>query len=151
MRVFAMPESEICCSPNYTNQQPAFKKRSCFQNCSNNLKFLMVGRQANFFAGTNFLLSEIINYFTNNLSFYKWFVLSHIEWQIVKFGLSTSPLTSKHEHNKISVILCMSHYLSHDMTKPTKWVCAQRRLRSAWASAQSDQSLRCLHKECLGP
>ena len=26
------------------------------------------------------------------------------------------------------------------MTKPTKWLCAQRRLRSAWASAQSDQS-----------
>ena len=26
------------------------------------------------------------------------------------------------------------------MTKQTKWVCAQRRLRSAWASAQSDQS-----------
>ena len=26
----------------------------------------------------------------------------------------------------------------HD--KPTKWVCAQRRLRSAWASIQSDQS-----------
>ena len=24
--------------------------------------------------------------------------------------------------------------------KPTKWLCAQRRLRSAWASAQSDQS-----------
>ena len=29
------------------------------------------------------------------------------------------------------------------MTKPTKWVCAQRRLRSAWASAQSDQSSLC--------
>ena len=29
------------------------------------------------------------------------------------------------------------------MTKQTKWVCAQRRLRSAWTSAQSDQSLRC--------
>ena len=29
------------------------------------------------------------------------------------------------------------------MTKPTKWVCARQRLRSAWASAQSDQSLRC--------
>ena len=29
------------------------------------------------------------------------------------------------------------------MTKQTKWLCAQRRLRSAWASAQSDQSLRC--------
>ena len=24
-------------------------------------------------------------------------------------------------------------YMSRDMTKPTKWVCAQRRLRSAWA------------------
>ena len=28
---------------------------------------------------------------------------------------------------------------------------AQRRLRSAWASAQSDQSLRCPHEESLGP
>ena len=37
--------------------------------------------------------------------------------------------------------------ISHDMTKPTKWMCAQRRLRSAWASAQSDQSLRCPHEE----
>ena len=34
--------------------------------------------------------------------------------------------------------------LSRDMTKPTKWVCAQRRLRSARASAQSDQSLGCV-------
>ena len=32
-------------------------------------------------------------------------------------------------------------YMSRDMTKPTKWLCAQRRLRSAWASAQSDQAL----------
>ena len=37
------------------------------------------------------------------------------------------------------------------MTKPTKLLCAQRRLRSAWASAQSDQSLRCPHEESLGP
>ena len=29
--------------------------------------------------------------------------------------------------------------------------CTQRRLRSAWASAQSNQSLRCLYKESLGP
>ena len=29
-------------------------------------------------------------------------------------------------------------------------MCAQRRLRSAWASAQSDQSLRCLPEESLG-
>ena len=31
-------------------------------------------------------------------------------------------------------------YLSRDMTKPTKWLCAQWRLRSARASAQSGQS-----------
>ena len=30
-------------------------------------------------------------------------------------------------------------------------MCAQRRLRSAWSSAQSDQSLRCPHEEILGP
>ena len=30
--------------------------------------------------------------------------------------------------------------MSRDMTKPTKWVCAQRRLRSAWTSAQSSPS-----------
>ena len=29
------------------------------------------------------------------------------------------------------------------MTKPTKWVCPQRRLRLAWASAQTDQSSLC--------
>ena len=29
-------------------------------------------------------------------------------------------------------------------------LCAQQRLRSAWASAQSDQSLRCPHEESLG-
>ena len=29
------------------------------------------------------------------------------------------------------------NYMNYNMTKPTKWVCAQRRLRSAWASAQS--------------
>ena len=41
--------------------------------------------------------------------------------------------------------------ISHDMTKPTKWLCAQRRLKSGWASAQSNQSLRCPHEESLGP
>ena len=41
--------------------------------------------------------------------------------------------------------------LSRLMKKPTKWLCAQGRLGSAWASALSDQSLRCLHEETLGP
>ena len=34
-------------------------------------------------------------------------------------------------------------FLSHLMKKPAKWLCAQRRLRSAWASPQSDQSSLC--------
>ena len=33
------------------------------------------------------------------------------------------------------------------MTNLAKWLCIQQRLRSAWASAQSDQSLRCPYKE----
>ena len=47
--------------------------------------------------------------------------------------------------------ICVRVYMSRDMTKPTKWLCAQRRLRSAWTSAQSDQRLRCPHEEALGP
>ena len=39
----------------------------------------------------------------------------------------------------------------HDTTKPTKWLCPHRRLRSAWASAQSDHSIRCPREETLGP
>ena len=31
-------------------------------------------------------------------------------------------------------------YMSRLMTKPTKWLCAQWRLRSAWASVLSDQN-----------
>ena len=34
----------------------------------------------------------------------------------------------------------LRNHMSRDMTKPTKWLCVQRRLRSAWASTQSDQS-----------
>ena len=56
-------------------------------------------------------------------------------WQ---FGFTKSAATSRNQ-------------LSHLMTKPAKWPCAQRRLRSAWASAQSGQSLRRLHEESLGP
>ena len=35
-------------------------------------------------------------------------------------------------------------HLSRDSTIPTNCVCAQQRLRSAWASAQTYQSLRCV-------
>ena len=41
--------------------------------------------------------------------------------------------------------------MSRFVTKPTKWLCAQRRLRSAWASALSDQSLLCAQWEAKDP
>ena len=60
------------------------------------------------------------------------------------------PRRTTHLHLQIIVMvnLLYSSYLtqglkeqmSRNMTKPTKWLCAQQRLRSAWASAQSDQS-----------
>ena len=43
----------------------------------------------------------------------------------------------------VSSSFCCWHKMSHLVTKPTKWLCAQRRLRSAWASVQSDQSSLC--------
>ena len=46
-----------------------------------------------------------------------------------------------------SLICTTSNHMSRNITKQTKWLCAQRRLRLAWASAQSDQSLRCADSE----
>ena len=43
-----------------------------------------------------------------------------------------------------AITFCYCSYkMSRLVTKPIKWLCSQRRHRSAWASAQSDQSLRC--------
>ena len=51
--------------------------------------------------------------------------------------------------------LCNDHKIEYKMsclmTKQTMWLYAQWRLRSAWASTQSDQSLRCPHEERLSP
>ena len=44
-----------------------------------------------------------------------------------------------------------SFHLSRLITKPTKWLCAQWRLRSAWASAQSDQSSLCAQRVAEDP
>ena len=63
--------------------------------------------------------------------------------------VETSTFNSKFE--KIRCIKESVVHLSRDMTKPAKWVCAQRRRRSAWVSAQSDQSLRYPQEETLGP
>ena len=58
-------------------------------------------------------------------------------------GIGEKPRVGHHELN--------NNYTSRLMTKPTMWLSAKRRLRSAWASTQSDQSLRCPHEESFGP
>ena len=49
------------------------------------------------------------------------------------------------------VLILYTVYLSRSMTNQENDMCAQRRIRSAWASAQSDQSLRCPPEESLSP
>ena len=53
------------------------------------------------------------------------------------FSLSEASTCCKYEKNEILNTM----YVRRDMTKATKWLCAQQRLRSACASAQSVQSL----------
>ena len=50
---------------------------------------------------------------------------------------------------KISDHHVSKHEPHHDKTN--KMAYAPSEDRSTWASAQSDQSLRCLHEESLGP
>ena len=71
------------------------------------------------------------------------FFSSPVEFSVFFVGEVTR--TSLHSFIHIALLL------SRDMSKPTMWLYAQRRLRSAWASAQSDQSLRCALEETLGP
>ena len=56
--------------------------------------------------------------------------------------------------NDIWLYLCIwdtGEYNPQHEKKQQTDMCAQRRLRSAWASAHSDQSLRCPQEESLGP
>ena len=45
--------------------------------------------------------------------------------------------------DRICLWFLADNKLNRLVTKPTKWLCAQRRLRSAWAPGRSDESLRC--------
>ena len=52
---------------------------------------------------------------------------------------------SRSDSSSVSVCFANCQHLSLIMTKPTKWLCAKRRLRLAWASAQANLSLRWAH------
>ena len=53
--------------------------------------------------------------------------------------LVPSILSEEMKHYTTVSTRTLSH-MSRLVTKPTMWLCAQRRLRSAWVFAQSDQS-----------
>ena len=82
---------------------------------------------------------------------------THLQLGVLTCNSAYSPATGRlwffsRTFLYVSLTFCFSClYLSRLMIKPTKWLCAQRILRSAWASAQSDQSLRCPHYESLVP
>ena len=65
-------------------------------------------------------------------------------WKLILFSLEELPSLRK-------CLSCIVLQMSRLMTNQQNGMCAQRRLRSAWASAQSDQSLRCPHEKSLGP
>ena len=98
-----------------------------------------------------FWLFKSNNIDIRQIKWFCWFYLSFAFYGWTKTSTEFCLLTSSFIHDLPdlgpSSWVCPyfehSCYMSRDMTKPTKWLCAQRRLRSAWASAQSDQSLRC--------
>ena len=60
-----------------------------------------------------------------------------------EYDISKAYIDKRHVLSMVDKLSQVDFYLSRLITKLTKWLCAQRRLRSAWASAQSDQSLLC--------
>ena len=68
-------------------------------------------------------------------------ILSHI---VGSYSLCLSPTKpcwqNLRVHYKITLLIKTDWKMSHNMTKPTKWVCAQQRVGSAWVSTHFDQS-----------
>ena len=54
---------------------------------------------------------------------------THTQLRIIIMMTSPGKITGKYRVFKMTIVL-NNHKMSHDMTKPTKWVCAQRRLKS---------------------
>ena len=90
------------------------------------------------FSGTYilFLIVWISSFFEGR------FVLLLMDCKILFWWKRTNAYQFYH-YNIVEMPVYRGLYLSRFMTKPTKWLCAKRRLRSAWISAQSHQSLRC--------
>ena len=105
------------------------------------LHFIHIPRGQNFYVNRNLLsLRSLATSFKKNL-------FDFIEFFFMIFLWEKGNMNNGYFRNYCS-LWCQSGRrsslkLSRLMRKPTKWLCTQQRLRSAWASAQSDQSLRC--------
>ena len=73
------------------------------------------------------------------------------ESYLVTDPLKTGFLVTWLSYHKNMLESLSGHIWALSREKQQNDLCTQWRLRSAWASAQSDQSLRCPHKETLGP
>ena len=73
-----------------------------------------------------------------SLVFWNCFWYSSFSWVHSFSRFRTTGLGTEIRRKKLERINdqhSVNHYMSQLLTKPTKWLCAQRRLRSAWASA----------------
>ena len=72
----------------------------------------------------------------NSASLTNWLYMADITWTVCRLEKKVSQAVNTNW-------TFLQNEVSHLMTKPTKWLCTQRRLRSAWTSAQPDQSSLC--------
>ena len=71
-----------------------------------------------------------------------------MESQVDTAGDNQNPI-SKYQINKYFDQLFSGNIWAASWQNQQNDLCTQQRLRSAWASAKSDQSLRCPHEERL--
>ena len=90
-----------------------------------------------------FVQHKSINVYTSIAS-YKWMFRENERYfKLTNGSLMWQQYSAFEAYSNETLVMNNKTKMSRLMTKPAKWLCAQRRRRSAWASAVSDQSLRC--------
>ena len=79
---------------------------------------------------------------------WEYFTFEHFDLQIASYIMMSATYGKS---NLLWQATCDKIIWAASWQNQQNGMCTQRRLRSAWASAQSDQSLRCPHDESLGP
>ena len=73
-------------------------------------------------------------------------IIQWLEYILIKFTITLKATWSPYRTYSLNISIWAASCQNQQ-----NGMCAQRRLRSAWASAQSDQSLRCPPEETLCP